>query len=829
MAYRDKFLGGGGQRQIALYNLVSELYQDEIIAQTNVKHNNKTTENLLEVFLHTHQIYTPIPITKFIKDVRWSESVSQDGSSGTLSLRMPFAIFQLLFKGEHLEPSTGHFITMRRQIPSENPHVGEIKRTAPPAYEGPTAAEIIQANRASFPIGIPSASDLAEAVQEETQLRESHIQAAQQQEDERIQRLERKRDQIFYQTFWVGVITNMEFSLAPNLGDGLTTMSDIRIQMGSWETMLKTTMYKIVNADIDRRQRTPEDDDATETEESSSQQAVTGARFIVTKDLFKQMIREIKGSISNAQDPKVGLTQILNIFGYHRIPRSLKMNNTHVRKMLEELEKIKQERKGDRGRLVRERSILGTGQEVTSDGTSILILMQKLGISALIDSNGRQYSLEEATQMTAAQFEQTFVLPAEDSVTVLGKTYLQLSEQVKVCTVKEDLPPSCGFLRHLLPDRVIHFKNLNRFVEIVQQQGTPWTRMLGSFVVDNNIIDFYPLVVPVTKDDIRSGWKPVGSTARTGGFQMCLIWRVKPLRPGEIINKEYYNEYVNYANKHLDAWRKMEQTTINFAHDKLPLDPDGEMSVSAMGIDNRYIEAVTFNYSEGGKTNGAYLEHPFMKSQNTLKFGTLSQPVIDTYSAQHYGFRMYEAQYPFLDATKDRVERDAMTEKVYCIMRDIGDGSRGAVVMRGIHTSPLKPGIWIAFGFDNVFNPAHGMDSVINDTRGTYFDKEIKGAAASLNFTPLFVCMVDAVVHHYTVDPIEGSLIKTTELAYSRGKFFGGPTLQPERHDFGRPENVIQALPPIIQNEDGSIFEAGDEVSEEEANQIIDDIIEENA
>jgi hypothetical protein len=89
--------------------------------------------------------------------------------------------------------------------------------------------------------------------------------------------------------------------------------------------------------------------------------------------------------------------------------------------------------------------------------------------------------------------------------------------------------------------------------------------------------------------------------------------------------------------------------------------------------------------------------------------------------------------------------------------------------------------------------------------------------------------MVDAIVHHYTVDPIEGSLIKTTELAYSRGKFFGGPTLQPERHDFGRPENVIQALPPIIQNEDGTIFQAGDEVSEEEANQIIDDIIEENA
>ena len=802
MTYRDRTFYSGKGKTEYLYSIIKRLYEGELLSETEAEHGPDAN---LQVFLHTHQIEIPVPITKFVTKCRWTDSSTPNGGTGSITMRMPFAILNTLLMGEGLEPSTGHFITFRRRTASENRAVDadEIKRRPRPNFDGQTAEQWLSQNVASFPL--VTAQDLANAARAESANQREFAEAFENEENRRINRLKNKRDKIFFETFWCGIISNIQFGLVPS-EDGLETHTDVTLTLQSWEYILKTTNYKIVNANIDRTKRSIDEDGDGIPDTFSSKLGGTGARFIITNEIFKEIVRQVKNSVTTEQDPKIGIKQILSTFAYHRLPLSLKKGNLGTRKLFEELEKLKAERKNNTQKRIR--SQVGTSQEIDGDQVSIDRIILQHGITEFKDKDGRVYSRTEINNMDPKVFYRKFVTELQgDSITVQvrGTRAVSLADNIKVCTVKEDIPPSCGFLRHLLPTKVEYFKNISRIQELLTQNGTPWTRILGSFVSDTNIIDFYPLIFPVTKEDIKAGYDPEGMLSIIAGYQLALIWRVRPLRPDEIINKEYYNDYSEFANQNLRAWREFNRTEIEFANDKLWTE-DSESSPASMGLSNLSLHTVDFNYNEAGRVNGCYLEHPFLRSESNLKFGTLSQPMIDTWASQHYGFKMYEGQYPYLDATKNKLERDALTERIYCVMRDQGEGANGQAVFRGLHGNPLRPGIFVSFAFDKGSNPAHGMDSIVKQAHGTYYDNQLNASLAPLNFTLLFTCMVDAITYDFFVNPQTGLVEKTTILNFSRGKFHGGPTIMPEAHDFGRPTNNIVALPPEIREADGSLF-----------------------
>lgn len=734
-----------------------KLYENEDVAKTDSDASDYSTQPL-DIFLHTHACPFPIPIKQFTTSVQWNETSRLSQSAGNLMLRMPFQMFQLFFQGEGTEPSTGHFITIRKKTTNPFKASGkEFKKRPKPEVSFSSLNDL-------------SVEGIAQRAKEQAEF--------EREEAARLERFNNKRERIYYETLWLGQISTISFSVIGHPGSGTSTYSDINLGLVSWEYPLKTSNYKIVNANINRdKQADPDDVETTHVVDGDySGVSSSGGRFIIDNDLFKDLVKSITQSVKTAEDPKIGIQQILQVFGYQKLPHSLYKSSISIRQMIKEVEEY------DPKAVDLLNSIIGTPEETDASLDTVQKRMAHFGITELLDDTGRTWTQQEASTLTLIQFKETFT--GGITVEVTGTTSPSIGGEIRVCTVLEDLPPSAGYLRQILPTKLQFFKNVSRFKELLQQNGTPWTRILGSFVPDPNIIEFFPLMINYTRDDLLSGWKPTGRMTTVAGFQLCLIWRIKPLRPDEFLDRGHYNDLINYYNSKGKMWRNLKETNIQLKSEKIG-DDDNSMTHSSLLLNTMHVEDIGINYREEGRCNGAYLEHAFLRSESNLKFGTLSQPVIDTGNAQHYGFKMYEANYPFMDATVKKDVRDALTERVYCTQRDEGEGAHGRITMRGLFGNPLRPGMFCTISFDEKTNALQGLQGV-----GSYHDQHCMTTIGGAYVDQLFTFYVHTVTYAYSVQP-DGFILQQTIIEYSRGKFTGLPTLLPEEHKFGRPQTAL--------------------------------------
>jgi len=746
-------------RGLKLKKALIALYErDELSMKNEETGTGLGITSSLDIFLHTHQVPFPIPLKKFITGVNWSETSTLNQANGVMTLRMPFNVFQMFFQGEGTEPSTGHWVSIRRQTqnPFQASNVEFKKRPMPKIKLSP----------------IPSVTEIAEEAARQVDFEK--------QEEERLNRFNRKKERIHYEVLWLGQISQIGFSVIGHPGSGTSTYSDITLNLMNWEYPLKTSNYKIINANIDRaKQPNPDNVETTSAEQGNfSGIASSGGRFIIDTEVFKELTKAITQSVATAEDPKFGIKQILDVFAYMKLPSSIYKTNLSVRKLIKEVSEYEPPKTS-----ALLASIVGTPEELDGSLDTVAKRMAFFGLTKLIDSEGRQYTQQEAQEMTLIVFKATFV--DEDpnaTVTVTGFSSPSMGSQIKVCTVLEDLPPSAGYLRQMLPTKLLFFKNVNRFKELLTQNGTAWTRILGSFVPDPNIIEFFPLIVHYTQEDLKSGWVPSGRISTTG-FQLCLIWRIKPLRPYEFLDRGHYNDLIHHYNKKGNMWRELEDTNIQLKSEKIG-DDDNNMTHSSLLLNTLHVESLQVNYREDGRCNGAYLEHPFLKSESNLKFGTLSQPVIDTRNAQHYGFKMFESSYPFMDASVKKDVRDALTERVYCTQRDEGEGASGVITMRGIFHHPMRPGMFCSLVFDEQTNASQGLQGV-----GNYHDNHVVTEDGEAYVDQIFTFMVNNISYNYQAMP-DGYMMQQTIINYNRGKFTGLPTLLPIEHRFGRPQKT---------------------------------------
>jgi hypothetical protein len=733
-----------------------ELYEGEDISRTNDEASSEYSTQPLDIFLHTHACPFPIPIKKFTTSLTWSETALLSQAQGSLSLRMPFQLFHLFFQGEGTEPSTGHWISIRRR--TENPF-----RAAGTEFKKRPKPEV------KFS-GIPTVNQITE---------QAKIQAEfEKREESRLKSFNRKMERITYELLWLGQIETISFNVFGDPGSGTSVYSDINIGLMNWEYPLKTSNYKIVNASIDRaKQANPDDVETIEAPGNDfSGISESGGRFIIDNDIFKELVKAITTSVSTAEDPKIGIKQILDVFGYQRLPGSIYKTNLTVRKMIKEVEEYKPKP------IKIEKSAVGTPEELDASLDTVQKKMAHFGLTELVDQSGRTWTQQEAANLTLISFQETFV-DTPVVVTVTGTTTPAMGGEIKVCTVLEDLPPSAGYLRQILPTKLQYFKNITRFKELLTQNGTPWTRILGSFVPDPNIIEFFPIIINYTRDDLKAGWKPQGQSLAAAGFQLCLIWRLKPLRPNEFLDRGFYNDLVKLYNQKGNMWREIEETDLQLKSEKIG-DDDNNMTHSSLLLNTLHVEDISINYKESGRCNGAYLEHAFLRSESNLKFGTLSQPLIDTSNAQKYGFKMFEANYPFMDATVTKDVRDALTERIYCTQRDEGEGAYGRMTMRGLFHHPMRPGMFCSLVFDSKTNAMQGLQGV-----SSYTENAVMTTLGNAYVDQVFTFHVHSITYQYSSQP-DGFILQQTIVDYSRGKFSGLPTLLPTEHKFGRPKRV---------------------------------------
>lgn len=783
--------------------ILLSLYQNDILTKTAAAAViDPEEQNKVNVYLHTHACDYPIPITRFITRLEWSETSSMNGGTCSFALKMPIDVMQLLFQGDGMEPTTGHWITINRK--TNNPYFARgdkfKRRPAPVRPEGVASSMEEAAASVSEEVTLMqleaeppiTLSDIAAWGVLELQKRsQDFIQYRKQVEEHRKdeqkarERFQRRIDKIYFETFWLGQITNMNFRFAPQFGEeptGPVMMSQIEVSCQSWEYPLKTATYKIVNANIRRDNRTTEQiDDEAVTEDADgtpASEAGQGARFIVTHDTFKAIIKDVADSIRSAQDLRVPMEKLLTIFAYQKMPWSITRSSNQVRNLIKELAEY------NPPNLIKMiQTPVGTAEELAQKRKTIQEMMAREEIDQLVGPDGRVYQIDQVINLSLEEIEKQFFSQYVDEVTVVGERAPPIGKEILVATKQSDLPESAGFLRQLLPETPLFTKDAGRFRELLQQNGTCWTRLVGSFVPDPNIIEFFPVIINFTNDDLKAGFRPRGMMAVQTRRQLCLIWRIKPLRPNEILLKSYYNDKVDFYNSLPYHWRELEKTTLDLASTRIASE-DATSMCQSMVLNTLGMQDMQITYDEGSKINGCYLEHAFARSESNLKFGVLSQPYIDTTAAQFHGFKMYEANFPFLDATVTKHERNALTEKAYCALRDEGEGAFGSITYRGLIVNSVKPGIWVSIPFDHIgFDPKPGIAGVIDYDNNVYY-ADPEGAVVTDN---ILTCMVTAVRHHIIIRP-DGFREETTRIDFMRGKFKGMPTILPKQHDFGRPQ-----------------------------------------
>jgi hypothetical protein len=757
----------------ALKQFIKDELEGEVLVQDNLKLSNDYDSHI-QVFLHTHAISVPIPISKYVTRLTFEQSMMGSYGTANISLRMPLHVLQLITQNEGTEMGTGHWISIRSV--SDNPFVDYYQKAAvtPISDKAMKKAEADATAQAEKDLGAGGATAAIRAGMRQ-HLREKYLQknkeALQAKKAKGLKRLKSAASNVYFKTFYIGQISNIDFGYRSD-PNGTTRMTDVTLTVASFVFPLQTSNYKIVNADIDRSKKNATE----EIEYLNSGLSHSGARFIIDLETFKNQIIQIKNSVASAEDPKFGIEQLLRIYGYMLLPRSLITTSKSVKSMLSALEKIKTAIQTPK------KTTVGTSKELLNL-TKVAALKAKHKITQLkSNETGNIFTNEEASGLTEDQFMRIFTLDDDATIDVVGSKPLHIGWQIKVCTEKSDLPVSAAYLRSMLPDNTQYFRNIARFRELQQQNGTPWTRILGSFVPSPDLIDFYPVIVPFNEQDKKYGFVSYGDLADKTNTQLCLVWRIKPLRPWEALNTAFYNQSAASLNQDQVLWKKIEPTTITFKSEAVDSD-GGAVWTYPMNISLDKITELSVGYDEAGRVNGAYLEHPFMSSENNLKFGVKTQPVIDVHNAQLYGFRMFESRYPFLDATKNKIQRDALTEKAYAIKRDTGAGAIGSFSMVGVAPDALWPGIWVQIHMDSGEQAARDWWGNIQQGRNM-IDRDGHRYPAHNMLT----CLVTSIVRSIDVDAL-GNKVRRTTVKFHRGKWNQSPTIMPVSHDFGRPES----------------------------------------
>ena len=772
-------------KQGELRAVLLRLYQNELIADVDSADWDVANPNI-HVYLHSHSIPYPIPLTHYTTAFQFSESSGLEGMSGYIRFRLPFDLFALLFQGEGAEPSAGHWLTIRKRVTNIYKKRGDtFKRNKPP--EGETVAQVAESLR-NRDVGttdtVAIAQDVANQFERLAAAKQFEEELRQHKENEidRKKSFDRKMSKIFFENMFIGQIDGISFQFTPVQDqNGITMMSEITCTLKGFDNPLRTSSYKIVNAQIDRKQKASPDDEEADVVEQDGV-ASTGGRFIINQPLFRKIIKQVADGITTSQDLKKPMEDLLSIFGYQKVPSSVTLSNTSIRKLIKSLSEY------EYVEVDTSTELTGKPEEITSKLEKIRDQLFSAGENEIVDTTGRTWSLEEVARLTDDQIEKLFV-GGESSITVYGSRSPYLGDEILVATKQSDLPESSGLLRSLLPETPLYTKDVGRFREIMNHNGSPWSRIVGSFVPDENLIELFPIVVPFDLDDIKKGFKPRGRIASVTKNQMVLIWRIKPVRPIDLINKRFYNTIVENYNKSkavVSMWNEHEPTTIDFATTKLN-DQESYTLAPSLQRDTSYVESLDVSYSENNKINAAYLEHAFLRSESNLKFGTLSQPMIDTESAQRYGFRMYEANYPFLTANVTKLERDALTEKAYVILRDEGEGAIGSIVFRGMHRNPMMAGTWLTLSLST----EHNIGEAFPGSQALpEFDNYLKDSTASRpvqHSNYMLSCLIKRITTSYET-MLDGHTVRQTVVEFIRGKFVSGyPTRLPVRHDFGRP------------------------------------------
>lgn len=407
---------------------------------------------------------------------------------------------------------------------------------------------------------------------------------------------------------------------------------------------------------------------------------------------------------------------------------------------------------------------------------------------------------------------------------------LTLGSVINVASEQQHLPSESTY-RQMLPLTARHMSAIDRFKTTISGKGTVWNLINGTFVVDPNLIECFPVMIPFNNrkelNDILQSYannslinsdeneytnnnisqphfKPflydeaICKFYEQLGAIPTLIYRLKPLQPNGQISKDNINlineiadvglveriedstyseklvftknkkvEVANQNNKKTDLDKFGFENALNFNKDA-PF----SMLLPSLNFD----ELMTFDakQNENDRINGLYIESPIIRNKSNWTIGSFADPIIDIKDAVTQGFRFYDSDYPFFDTylgAKPK-EMSAMIERYYAIYGGGQNRSRGTIQLKMNYNPEFLTGSWIRIRMNNEQQIIDSTTVKIKDNEKHEEANKDAEFKKSLKFgfddTSDFFCYIENISYNYIEGP---GLTCVCTIQFNRGSF----------------------------------------------------------
>lgn len=406
---------------------------------------------------------------------------------------------------------------------------------------------------------------------------------------------------------------------------------------------------------------------------------------------------------------------------------------------------------------------------------------------------------------------------------------LTLGSIINVAAEQQHLPSQSTY-RQMLPLTARHMSTIDRFKTTLSGKGTVWNLINGTFVVDANLIECFPVMIPFnnrkelndilqnyannsfvnsdenefTNDAIsQPHFKPflydeaICKFYEQLGAIPTLIYRLKPLQPNGQISKDNINlineiadigqyeriEDATYSeklifnkNKKVEVAQNKSKTELDkFGfEDALNFNKDAPFSQLLPSLNFDELLSFEAKQNENDRINGLYIESPIIRNKSNFTIGSFADPILDIKDAVAQGFRFYDSDYPFFDVytgAKPK-EMSAMIERYYAIYGGGQNRSKGIIQLKMNYNPEFLTGSWIRIRMNN---DQQIIDSQQIKIKGNEEYEEAnkeaefkKSQSFAFDDTSDFFCYIDNISYNYLEGP---GLSCICTIQFSRGSF----------------------------------------------------------
>jgi len=201
---------------------------------------------------------------------------------------------------------------------------------------------------------------------------------------------------------------------------------------------------------------------------------------------------------------------------------------------------------------------------------------------------------------------------------------------------------------------------------------------------------------------------------------------------------------------------------------------EGAKPIIPVQIRKHQIKGMRFSQNDASRINATFMNLPGVKNMSSrVKYGIMSDPVINNTAALKHGLRMYESTYPYFELSAfqgqkhsrgddmgtffalaadnytdmTRFKTTALAERAYMIYGDEQKYFSGNLVCTSLIPQNIYPGCW--------------AEVFLQEPTGN----KIKDQHSTLHI------YVDSVSHDYFTDIFDGNVSVTTRIGFSRGSY----------------------------------------------------------